>query len=309
MKEAVIKPDVRLDDDVESGVRAVMESAGLANRVRNFAFAMRERLPADGARASAASTARRSSDRGGADVARDASVHADADEDADASGAFPPIVETHRAWKREIIARLERLAASSGVPLAQAAEGTRPPDDGADADRARGRRAGANRASSSSASAAAAASSSSSSSSSSPAPSSLGATSGPALAASVATALERVAFAETLRCDLGHAYDADDLLAATLSIRSAAKGPSPSTDAWGLARFALKPPSLGWLREFFRDLAPDFPQVGVDDMVDSAFAVARASSTVPVSSRGAESGMRRSRMNSSSASSLAKRPR
>ena len=143
VKEAVIKPDVRLDDDVESGVRAVMESAGLANRVRNFAFAMRERLPADGARASAASTARRSSDRGGADVARDASVHADADEDEDASGAFPPIVETHRAWKREIIARLERLAASSGVPLAQAAEGTRPPDDGADADRARGRRAGA----------------------------------------------------------------------------------------------------------------------------------------------------------------------
>ena len=107
-------------------------------------------------------------------------------------------------------------------------------------------------------------------------PSSLGATSGPALAASVATALERVAFAETLRCDLGHAYDADDLLAATLSIRSAAKGPSSSTDAWGLARFALKPPSLGWLREFFRDLAPDFPQVGVDDMVDSAFADARA---------------------------------
>ena len=157
VKEAVIKPDVRLDDDVESGVRAVMESAGLANRVRNFAFAMRERLPADGARASAASTARRSSDRGGADVARDASVHADADEDEDASGAFPPIVETHRAWKREIIARLERLAASSGVPLAQAAEGTRPPDDGADADRARGRRAGAIRASSSSAAAAAAA--------------------------------------------------------------------------------------------------------------------------------------------------------
>ena len=32
-------------------MRAVMESAGLANRVRNFAFAMRERLPADGARA------------------------------------------------------------------------------------------------------------------------------------------------------------------------------------------------------------------------------------------------------------------
>ncbi len=281
VKEAVIKPDVRLDDDVESGVRAVMESAGLANRVRNFAFAMRERLPADGARASAASTARRSSDRGGADVARDAGVHADADEDEDASGAFPPIVETHRAWKREIIARLERLAASSGVPLAQAAEGTRPPDEGADADRVRGRRAGANRASSSSASSAAsaAAASSSSSSSSSPVPSSLGATSGPALAASVATALERVAFAETLRCDLGHAYDADDLLAATLSIRSAAKGPSCSTDAWGLARFALKPPSLGWLREFFRDLAPDFPQVGVDDMVDSAFADARAAET------------------------------
>ena len=51
IKEELIKPSHRLDHDFEGHARRTMEAMGLASRLRNFAFAARERLPPDDAAA------------------------------------------------------------------------------------------------------------------------------------------------------------------------------------------------------------------------------------------------------------------
>ena len=47
VKEAVVKPAMRLSNaaDFERDVRRLMEDSGLANRLRNFAFNARSRIP------------------------------------------------------------------------------------------------------------------------------------------------------------------------------------------------------------------------------------------------------------------------
>ena len=258
IKEELIKPSHRLDHDFEGHARRTMEAMGLASRLRNFAFAARERLPPDDAAAASVAGADARSKVGTSDPGVSSSA---TDEDSDpreAAGTLESIAVARRAWKCEMIDRLQRISHRSGVPLADS-ERRRPDNDPGGSIR-RGRR------------------SAPTSSEHDDPLAMLAPTAGPAFAASVSVALERMEFTETLPLDLGHAHDDGDILAAVAAIGDDTLDPSPCpcvVPSWNVVRCELRPPSPAQLSEFFAPMSPELGQVGVDDVIDEAFGDAR----------------------------------
>ena len=207
IKEELIKPSHRLDHDFEGHARRTMEAMGLASRLRNFAFAARERLPPDDAAAASVAGADARSKVGTSDPGVSSSA---TDEDSDpreAAGTLESIAVARRAWKCEMIDRLQRISHRSGVPLADSER--RRPDNDPGGSICRGRR------------------SAPTSSEHDDPLAMLAPTAGPAFAASVSVALERMEFTETLPLDLGHGHDDGDILAAVAADRRRYPRPVP----------------------------------------------------------------------------------
>lgn len=289
MKEELIRPTYRLEDFTEE-VPRLMEEMGLATRLRNFAFAMRERLPReDDALPSPSSPPSRSppSSMGGVSSARrrggggmvgggggdgsgaggggegrlsdGGSVAGPGipplDDDArEAAGMLEAMAVARRVWRRKLTERINQLSTQTGLPLAHA---ERRDDDGSH--HAAGSKGGKK------AAAAAAAGDQEDS--------------GSALTKSISASLTHMEFTESLRTDLGHLYSANDLLEMVASIEpsgSGVGGPShAAVPSWGLVQAELRPPSTAWLQEYFRYLSPRHCQVGLDDNIDTRFAQRR----------------------------------
>ena len=276
VKEAVVKPAMRLSDaaDFERDVRRLMEDSGLANRLRNFAFNARSRIPdhlaarAERAHRTTPSTA--PARVGSSEThARDDASRSDVSDEEDAreaAGTSSSVIAARRAWRDEVRARLLDLSASTGVPLSE--PGRDPARDATEV-HAGGRGHRKNRPTDG----------------------------GDSLSASALdapeSALERAAFTASLPRVAGHAYDHFDLLRIVASVRADedanekdGEKPSSRGDAkrsaraivpWFLARgFPTgAPPRRAELRAFLRELAPDQRQAGMDEAWHAAFAARR----------------------------------
>ena len=278
VKEAVVKPAMRLSNaaDFERDVRRLMEDSGLANRLRNFAFNARSRIPdhlaarAERAHRTTPSTA--PSRVGTSEThARDDARCSDASDEEDAreaAGTSSSVIAARRAWRDEVRARLVDLSASSGVPLS--GPGRDPARDASET-HAGGRGHGKKQTDGRESDAA----------------------ENDARVTSPESALERAAFTASLPHLAGHAYDHFDLLRAVASA-SFADEDADARDArtenerrrkhirgvgvpWFVARgFPTgAPPRRAELRLFLRELAPDRRQAGMDEAWHAAFAARR----------------------------------
>ena len=293
VKEAVVKPAMRLSNaaDFERDVRRLMEDSGLANRLRNFAFNARHRIPdhlaARTERAHRTTPSTAPSRVGTSEThARDDASWSDGSDEEDAreaAGTSSSVIAARRAWRDEVRARLVHLSASTGVPLSE--PGRDPARDASEEHegrRGRGKKQ----------------------------------TDGRELDAPE-SALERAAFTASLPRLAGHAYDHRDLLRIVAAFRARAdtdadarddRAPkrseerrSPRGDArpakpgvpplppvpWFLARgFPTgAPPRRAALRAFLCELAPDRRQAGVDEAWHSAFAARRTAEAESVLAR------------------------
>ena len=285
VKEAVVKPAMRLSDaaDFERDVRRLMEDSGLANRLRNFAFNARSRIPdhlaarAERAHRTTPSTA--PARVGSSEThARDDASRSDVSDEEDAreaAGTSSSVIAARRAWRDEVRARLLDLSASTGVPLSE--PGRDPARDATEV-HAGGRGHRKNQTDG-----------------------------GDSLSASALdapeSALERAAFTASLPRVAGHAYDHFDLLRIVGSVRADedtnerdGEKPSSRGDAkrsaraivpWFLARgFPTgAPPRRAELRAFLRELAPDRRQTGMDEAWHAAFAARRTAEAEAVLAR------------------------
>ena len=284
VKEAMVKPAMRLSSaaDFERDVRRLMEDSGLANRLRNFAFNARHRIPdhlADRAERVHRTTPLTAPSRVGTPetYARGDALWSDGSDEEDAreaAGTSSSVIAARRSWRDEVCARLTHLSASTSVALSGPG---RDPARDASEEHGGGRGHEKKR------------------------------TDGRELDAPE-SALERAAFTASLPRLTGHAYDHHDLLRVVAAMRSEnharssdertalrqERCSSPSGDArikpakltrvppippvpWCLARSfpTGAPPRHAELRAFLRELAPDRRQVGMDDAWHGAFAARR----------------------------------
>ena len=281
VKEAVTTPAMPFTspEDFEKQVRRLMEDSGLANRIRNFAFAARGKIPgvdvshhergvlgvvpvnppAATSNSSRARTCESDPNVGLTGTENDASGTSDSDDAREASGASSAIMAARRTLRRTVVTRLLRLAETTGVPLS--ARNPAEESTGCDSKSAKGQRRRRQ---------------------------TVWETADPVdpeqsshQNQSIQAALELAAFTGMLPRHVGHVWDHDDLFDAAVSgtfaenaKQKTQKVLSENASETGLLSLR-KPPSGRDIQRFLRDLAPNTQKSGTDDSWDVTFSTTR----------------------------------
>ena len=265
VKEAVVKPSMRLTtpEDFEKDVRRLMEASGLANRLRNFAFVARGKIPKDDVsdvervhRAGTNTEASRVDTHSnhvhttvGESFPNDAGGY-DSDDAREAAGASSSVITCRRLWRREVIDRLLRLAETTGVPLAEHTHRTTT-TEGSSMKNTKGKQRLRGWETSNSKFAL------------------------EEYSLSASDALELADFTAQLPSQIEHVYDHGDLFKLVGGDASGNNFRNNKTMTSSLLS-QMKPPSGREIRRFLKDLAPEMKQCGMDDRWDSKFSSERS---------------------------------